>query len=719
MKIERMNQTFEKIVVVDDERRMCESLSALLEGEGYQVESFQNSLEAAESIKQNKVDLVITDIKMPGQNGLELLKTVKSVDSDIPVILLTGYASLDTAMEAISYGAYDYLMKPVEFTQLDLAVKRALDKRRSDLARFSLLEELKISNLILNRRIGEINALYEAGKSIGSTSNLKDLLRQIVTLASNVTDAQVGSIMLLDERNKFLTIEAAIGLSKEIIEKTQLAIGESIAGSVALKGEPLIVENVEEHSQFKRVSKERYGSASLLCAPLKIKNKVIGVINMANKDGDENFTSNDLRMLTTFAAQAAIAVDDANQFEKKRRRLIEFEILHEMTKEMQGVNSLKGFRDMLFKKLERVFPIDYSIWLSWDEENKIFVIESVSGVKDIPLTASGKIDLSKMDLESLVIKAPEMDELEQDDIKKLTKILAAKIRDNAILPNPLEASLAVPIFRNGDLIFAAFIGSFSDHYYNEDDISLAKLVISQSALLFEKEKALLNATRLLTMGNMISEISHDLRRPLTTIKGGLQIIRGRWAEESNDSELFQTVEDEVIRMNELVRELVDFSNPNKYQTEKVNLKSLIDKACHLIQQDLDKKKIKFETQFEEADWQVIVNKNQILEAFLNLFINAIDVMPHGGTINVHGMIERPEHKKQNYLALKVSDTGEGIKKENISKIFDRYFTTKSTGTGLGLAVVERIISAHDGTLSVSSEYGKGTTFTIYLPLMES
>ena len=661
---------------------------------------------------------MITDIKMPDKNGLELLKIVKSVDNDIPVILLTGYASLDTAMEAISHGAYDYLMKPVEFTKLELAVKRALEKRRSDLARFALLEELKISNLILNRRIGEINALYEAGKSIGSTSNLKDLLRQIVALASNVTDAKVGSIMLLDGRNKYLTIEAAIGLDKNIVETTRLSIGESIAGSVALKGEPLIIENIEEDEKFKRKSKDRYGSASLLCAPLKIKNKVIGVINMANKENNKNFTTDDLRMLTTFAAQAAIAVDDANQFERNRRRLIEFEILHEMTKEMQGINSLKEFREILFSKLKRVFPIDYSIWLSWDNENNIFVIESVSGVKDIPLTASGKIDLSKIDIEALVIKSADIDEVDQHDIKKLTEVLAQEFKQNKILPDPFDASLAVPIYRNGDLLFVAFIGAFTDHFYNEEDISLAKLVISQSALLFEKEKALLNATQLLTMGNMISEISHDLRRPLTTIKGGLQVIRGRWTEKSDDSQLFQTVEDEVVRMNELVRELVDFSNPNKYQTEKVNLKTLVEKAGHLMQQDLERHKITFQTEFDDLDWQVIINKNQILEVFLNLFINAVDVMPEGGSLKVRGTIEQPKHKKVDYLAVKIIDSGEGIKKENLSKIFDRYFTTKSTGTGLGLAVVERIISAHDGTLSVDSEYGKGTTFTIYLPLSE-
>jgi signal transduction histidine kinase len=102
--------------------------------------------------------------------------------------------------------------------------------------------------------------------------------------------------------------------------------------------------------------------------------------------------------------------------------------------------------------------------------------------------------------------------------------------------------------------------------------------------------------------------------------------------------------------------------------------------------------------------------------FLNLFINAIDAMPQGGSLQVHGLIERPPHKKHDYLTVRVVDTGVGIKKESLARIFDRYFTTKETGTGLGLSVVERIISAHGGTLRVESTEGKGTTFTVYLPL---
>lgn len=707
-------KTTEKIIVIDDEKRMCDSLTALLSDDGYQVKAYQSSPEAAAAIRSEKVDLVITDIKMPVMDGLQILQVVKEIDEEMPVILMTGYASLDSAIEAVSRGAYDYLLKPVEFACLELTVNRALEKRRSDLARLQLLEELKLSNLILHRRISELNALYEAGKSIGSTANLNELLRQIVALASSVTDAQVGSIMLLDEREQHLTIEAAIGLDKEIIDKTRLPIGASIAGYVASTGEPLIIEDVEHHERFKRINQEKYGAASLLCAPLRIKNHVIGVINMANKQGGEVFTKNDLRLLTTFASQAAIAVDDANQFEKNRRRLIEFEILHEVSAELPNIQSMNDFRRVLVDKLRRVFPIDCSIWFNWDSSSRMLFPDGASGTTDIPLTDSGGIDLRKINRESISLTPIDLKGLDLKDIPKLSAFIAGHLSKNKHFPAPKQAFMAIPIIRYGEPAYICCLGADGEKPYGDDDISLARLVISQTALLFEKEKSLLNATRLLTMGNMISEISHDLRKPLTSIKGSLQILTQRWPEIEN-SELLKLAEDEVHRMNDLVRELVDFSNPNKYETERLDLRQITMRASELVGPDMRKHEVKFKAEFEDADWEVIVNNNQILEALLNLFINAIDAMPDGGILSVHGLVERPQHKKADFLALRISDTGVGIKKKNLAKIFDRYYTTKQTGTGLGLAVVERIVSAHSGTLKVESTEGEGTTFTLYLP----
>jgi len=704
-----------RIVIIDDEKRMCDSLSALLQGEGYQVISFQHSPQALGTVRSEKVDLVITDIKMPQMDGLEILRRVKEIDDGIPVILLTGNASLDSALDAISKGAYDYLLKPVDFPHLEMVVNRALDFRHNELARLHLVEELKLSNLILQRRIGELNALYEAGKSIGSSANLSELLRQIVVLASTVTEANVGSIMLLDEDKKFLTIEAAIGLDEEIVRETHLPIGESIAGYVAETGEALVVEDIEKDERFKRRNQERYGASSLLCAPLRIKNNILGVINMAKKTGGQCFTSDDLRLLTTFASQAAVAVDDAYQFEKNRRRLTEFEILHEIASELPAIDSLTLFRSALVEKLRRVFPVDCAVWFDWDSTNNCLIPIGTHGETRVPLTESGKIDLTKADGYVVKISGKGLKTLETDDIQKLSNFMADHLQESKYFPRVKGAFMAVPITRGGELTNIFCLCAESDRDYSDEDISLARLVISQAAVLFEKEKVLLNATRLMTMGNMISEISHDLRKPLTSIRGGLQILRQRMPDVADESDFFKLAEDEVHRMNELVRELVDFSNPNKYETTKTDLRKIVLRASELISPDMSKRKIDFSYSFEEATWEVIVNKNQIMEVFLNLFINAVDAMPKGGKLSVNGLVERPPHRKEDYLAVKVTDTGVGIKKDHLPKVFDRYHTNKETGTGLGLAVVERVISAHSGTLHLESTEGEGTTFSVYFP----
>lgn len=704
----------ERIIIIDDEQGMGDSLRTLLQGEGFEVQSFQVPEQALAAMHTKSTDLIITDIKMPQMDGVTLLRQVKAHD-DIPVIMMTGFGSLETAIDAISHGAYDYLLKPVEFPSLLLAVNRALDLRRSELQRRQLLEELRINNVLLERRVGELNALYEAGKSIGSTANLNDLLRQIVALAANVTEAQVGSIMLLDERRQFLRIAAAIGLQQEIVRNTRLPIGASIAGYVAKTGEAVVIENVENDHRFRRLNNDRYGPASLLSVPLRIKNSVLGVINMANKVGGTLFSAHDLRILTTFASQAAVAVDDANQFERNRRRLAEFEALQEIAARMPGMTSISQFRNMLVEQLRRVFPIDYAIWFHWESSSQSLIPDGIIGTTDFPLTESGKIDLRRISRDEMAITAIPLEQLNLNDLPAITAMVGEKIAASPGYPHPEAAYLAIPILRNDELAYLFYVGAAGERGYTDDDVALARLVVSQAALLFEKEKALLNATRLITMGNMISEISHDLRKPLTAISGGLQILRQRWPDQAESSDLFKTAEEEIQRMNELVRELVDFSNPTRYETSAIDLRTIIQRALDLLGPDLRAHAVTTELLFEDLNWELIANKNQILELFLNLFMNALDAMPGGGRLTIVGKLETPAHKHDPYLAVKVIDTGIGISPDNLARIFDRYYTTKETGTGLGLVVVERIISTHGGTLAVDSADGVGTTFTVYFP----
>jgi DNA-binding response OmpR family regulator len=324
-----MEKDYGRILVVDDEERMCESLKTLLSGVGYEVTAVEDGEKAIEKINQDDFDLVITDIRMPTSrfDGLDILRAVRTKDQDALVILMTAFASLDSAVNAINQGAYDYLMKPFEFPDLKLTIKRGLEKRRSDQARNRLLAELKEKNLELNKRVAELDALYQAGKSLSSTEHLDILLDKIVSLATSVIGAKTGSIMLIQKPENVLTIKSAIGLNSEIIESTKLELGKSIAGYVAQKGTPLIIEDIENDQKFKRLSKKHYATKSLLCVPLKIKEKVLGVINLSDKVTGASFNQDDLRLLTTFASQAAIAIDDAHHFEQTQKKIGELSSL--------------------------------------------------------------------------------------------------------------------------------------------------------------------------------------------------------------------------------------------------------------------------------------------------------------------------------------------------------------------------------------------------------
>jgi signal transduction histidine kinase/FixJ family two-component response regulator len=710
-----MNTKTDKILIIDDESRMCESLFELFDGSGYEVTVTQSSVEASKRIKEDGYSLIITDIKMPEVTGLDILKTAKEADPETVVILMTGYASLESSLEAIKCGAFEYLLKPVEFSQLEISVKRGLEARKTNLERRRLLEDLKLANMNLSSRLEEINALYEAGRSLQQATELKELLNKIVKLAAGVTEAELASVMLMDENNEHMTIEASMGMDPKLAKIVKLQIGSSIAGYVAQSGKPLIIKNVEKSSRFKRINRERYSSASLLCVPLIVNKRVLGVINMANKKDGRIFDNHDLKLLTTFASQAAAAIDDTRQFEANLQKLNEFSVLFELSKILSSVGSITAMRNAVFEYLKKLMPIDFALWFEWQPIQRRLKPVGAEGTS-IPLTDSGSIDLEKAGSEELILDGISLEELHFDDIDQFSELLSKAVKESKAYPRPGINFTALPVIQEGELRYVFCISSIEDRKYTAQELSLASLIITQASGLYDREKALLNATRLLTMGNMISEISHDLRKPLTNIKGWVQILKDKYPEITEDANFFGMAEEEVQRLNELVTELVDFSKPIKYQTEIKDIRNTIKRAAELTGPEMNKKNISFIEEYADCSYEIAINKNQILEVFLNLFLNAIEATAQNGQISVTGKIGRPSFKNHDFLAITVTDNGLGISKENLSRIFDRYYTTKETGTGLGLVVVERIITAHGGTLEVNSRAGKGTNFTLYFPI---
>ncbi len=691
-----------RILVVDDEQRMCDSLSTLLTRNGYIVETAGDARRALDLYAERDFDLVISDIKLPEMSGIDLLQKIRADDPGAMVILMTAYASLDTAVAAINMGAYDYLLKPIEFTQLKLAAKRALEKRDLEIARQRLLAELQIKNDLLNRRIAEVDALYQAGVVLSQSMELKPLLENIIKLALNVIGASVGSVMLLDPEHGELTVSASVGLSEQVRAQTRLRLGESIAGHVAETGEALLIQDLKSDQRFSRFGKGNYETSSLISVPLKVKDRVIGVLNLSDPKHGTVFEDNDLRLLETFASQAAVAIDDAENFEALNEKVNEFAVLYKLATAITTVDNSQEMTDLIYRSLTAIMQVDFAVWLAWNERPETLTVNYWEGFgrKEAVMLRGREVALKDKTVYSSARRTAAVREL---------------IAEIPLFRESIKSFTAVPIITKGALHGLFCLGSRKEEAFSENDEYIASIVASQATAIYEQQRAVLNATRLVTMGKMMSEISHDLKKPLTTIRGMLQVMRDRWPEISQSGDFFQTAEQELLRLNELVRELVDFSNPKKYQLEQKKIEDLIRRVVRLVENDLKKHNVTLTLGLADDLPTVLVNENEIVEMMLNLIINAVDAMPKGGELSINVQCEHQESTGRTMVVFRIADTGVGIAPESVSKIFERYFTTKDTGTGLGLAICERIVMAHNGEIKVESELGVGTTFIVRLP----
>ncbi|PWI56827.1 two-component system sensor histidine kinase NtrB [Sulfoacidibacillus thermotolerans] len=216
--------------------------------------------------------------------------------------------------------------------------------------------------------------------------------------------------------------------------------------------------------------------------------------------------------------------------------------------------------------------------------------------------------------------------------------------------------------------------------------------------------------------NLIAELAastaHEIRNPLTTVRGFLQLQRRR-NQDLNGKDHYHIMIEEIDRVDDLISEYLTLAR-NSVQSgrEPVEIRSVIEDLLPLITAEANMKGVIMLVPDLPSGF-CLANKSELKQVFLNLGKNALDAMPNGGTLSIFGKIE------QNFYILIISDTGIGISQAHLQKIFDPFFTTKSTGSGLGLAISKKIIEAHHGLIQVESEINRGTRFSIELPLYRS
>ncbi len=288
--------------------------------------------------------------------------------------------------------------------------------------------------------------------------------------------------------------------------------------------------------------------------------------------------------------------------------------------------------------------------------------------------------------------------------------------------------ICVPLVVEGDAIGVIC----ADNAYNrkpitEEQVELLSIFASRVALAFanaetyrklweknqqlkETRERLIRSERLAVIGNMAAYIAHEIRNPLVTIGGFARILMREYADHKKVKQHTEIITEEVNRLEKILANIMDFSKPIETVKTLIQINELLENTCYLMGPYLKSAHIQVSKKFDPSIPKIIVDQTQMKQVFLNLIKNAAESMTQGGKLTVESMTE------DEYIKIDFTDTGEGMTPEILQNLFTPFFTTKVDGTGVGLAVSQKIIDDHNGFIKIKSVPKEGTTFSISLPI---
>ena len=247
------------------------------------------------------------------------------------------------------------------------------------------------------------------------------------------------------------------------------------------------------------------------------------------------------------------------------------------------------------------------------------------------------------------------------------------------------------------------------------------LIFQDLTRLREMEEHVKRSDRLAAIGKMAAGIAHEIRNPLASISGSIEILKEELGGSTQNQALMGIVLREVHRLNSLIADFLLFARPISPGRERIHLNQLIEEIFQMLSHSPDfNVLIRLDTEFED-ELYIQGDPNQVRQVFWNLLINAAQAMPEGGMLRVRLRKGSPRALLpggRSYGEVSVIDSGMGIGEEEIGKIFDPFFTTKEKGTGLGLSIVHSIVESYGGKIAVQSQKGQGSVFSVFIPLAE-
>lgn len=522
-------------------------------------------------------------------------------------------------------------------------------------------------------RVAELSALREVALAVSSVLDIDLLLDRFVDILQRSFGYARIAVLLVDQEKEELYIKAHRGYEEAEIGSLRLKVRtEGITGWVAHARQPLIVNDVERDPRFVGCASP---VGSEIAVPLMRDEEVIGVLDVASQRKGA-FKEHDLRIIQQVAAQIMIAFKNA--------------ILYEAAKSTVGeLRALEGFNRSVLENIP-------SGIITVNGEGLITSVNAT--VKEV--LGREEVGLVGQAVDSVVRIAPGG-----------RCFLLEAVREGREVRRG-EAHVILEDGREMD------IGMSTSLLRGEGgEVTGAVGIITDLTDIKTMEEKVRRSDQLALLGQMSASMAHEIKNPLAGISTGVEYLMESFDKHDSRREASQLILQEISRLDRIVRDLTSFAHRPPLYLVPLDLREVAKRAFCLLQQEIRDQKIETETVYAEELRHVMGDEVQIGQVYLNLLLNAVQAMPDGGILRLSIHPERRDDR--DVVVIEISDTGNGIAAEDLPKVFDPFFSTKSRGTGLGLAVTQRIVDDHGGTIHVASEQGRGTTIRVEFETRET
>ncbi len=581
-------------------------------------------------------------------------------------------------------------------------------------------ESLTSDAVVLLARERRISAaLREVGIALGTTLDLDDLLELILGRVTELVEADRATLYLLDETHNELVSRFVVG---QKVRSIRIKVGNGIAGTVAQTGKPFRIENAYSDERFERQWDQLtgYRTTSMLAAPLKNHlGRTIGVIQVLNKKQGAGFTVEDEALLMALSTQAAVAIDNSRLFlsliqknkqlldtkDQLERKLQDLELLFDLERATARATTLEALVSAVLGRVTSACDARGAGVLLAEEESGDLVLYVFDSKHPEKLERVGV--KAREGLVTFGMEGPLTIEHASHDPRWNPRV-------DGGLPFPLEHVLTQPLEGEGEspIGAVALFGETGTPSFTPEDTSLLRLVsanMSTAVRLFRASRAREVGERLTTIGQLLSQVIHDFKTPMTVISGYVQLMA-----ETDDPTVRGEYGEEILKQFDILsamqREVLEFARGERnIFIRRVFLKKFFADITRQLAREVDGRAVELEV---DVDTKVVArfDEGRVARAIHNLARNAVEAMAErGGKLTIAAKMEGSD------LVIRVRDTGPGIPKEIEGRLFQSFVTAgKKGGTGLGLAIVKKIAEEHGGSVGVESVEG-GSEFRITLP----